>query len=163
MDFSQITNRIKAAHPDALLPVEDEARYLRLNPQGWPAAAQFLRDDPDLHFDFLQCLSGYDPGPGKDLGVAYNLFSLEKRHSLEIRIEAPREGGSIPSVASVWRAADWHEREVFDLYGITFEGHPDLRRILLPDDWVGYPLRKDYETPETYRGIPVPKDKRGWE
>ena len=95
--------------------------------------------------------------------MAYNLHSMDILHKLEVRIEVLREGGSIFSVANIWRTADWHEREVYDLFGINFEGHPDLRRILLPFDWEGHPLLKDYTTPDYYRGIPVPKDKRGWE
>jgi NADH-quinone oxidoreductase subunit C len=73
---------------------------------------------------------------------------------IAIRLRVPRDQASAPSVADVWPAAEWHEREVFDMFGVTFEGHPDLRRILCPDDWVGYPLRKDYEFPLEYQGIP---------
>jgi NADH-quinone oxidoreductase subunit C len=71
-----------------------------------------------------------------------------------VRVRVPRDGGHIASVADVWPAADWHEREVFDMFGVIFDGHPDFRRILCPDDWVGYPLRKDYEFPLEYHGIP---------
>ena len=69
----------------------------------------------------------------------------------------------IPSIAEIWRTADWHEREAYDLFGIKFSNHPDLKRILLPEDWEGHPLRKDYKTPEYYNGMPVPKDKSYWE
>lgn len=162
MELVKIAAKITDAFPDALIPVE-EATYLRVVPDKWEAVAHFLRNDEDLQFDSLMCLTGYDKGPDEDLGVAFNLHSLDKLHTLEIRVEAPRDGGVMPTVAHIWRIAEWHEREVYDMYGIEFEGHPDLRRMLLPDDWVGHPLRKDYETPDYYAGIPVPKDKRGWE
>ena len=163
MEFSEIVQRVGAAFPAAAVPTEETATYLSVAPEHWPAVAEYLKTDPQLRFESLMCLTGYDRWAGQPLGVAYNLDSMEGSHKLEVRIETPRDGGVIPSVAHVWRTADWHEREVYDLYGISFEGHPDLRRILLPEDWVGHPLRKDYETPADYRGIPVPKDKRGWE
>ena len=107
------------------------------------------------------CITAYDLGAQK-LGLAYNLHSYSNKHSLEIRIEFD-ESGEIPSVASIWRTADWHEREAYDLMGVIFSNHPDMKRILLPHDWEGYPLRKDYEEPDYYRGVPVPKDKTAWE
>ncbi|MFB0515986.1 MAG: NADH-quinone oxidoreductase subunit C [Candidatus Neomarinimicrobiota bacterium] len=163
MEQSQIIAKVASVHPEALIPTEEEANHIRVIPEHWLVVAQFLRSDPDLHFDSLMCLTGYDPGPGEPLGVAYNLHSMDKLHQLEVRIEVPREGGTIPSVAHIWRTADWHEREAYDMFGVIFEGHPDPRRMLLPEDWEGHPLRKDYTTPDYYRGIPVPKDKRGWE
>ncbi|MFH1023089.1 MAG: NADH-quinone oxidoreductase subunit C [Planctomycetota bacterium] len=117
-------------------------------------AAVFLRDDPALGFDVLSCLSGMDLGGA--LGVVYHLESSVHRHRFVLKVEAPRENPVLPSVAGVWKAADWHEREAWDLFGIRFEGHPDLRRILLPDDWEGHPLRKDYRAPEVFEGVRVP-------
>ncbi len=163
MELSAIQTRVGAAHPAALVPTDEGATYLSVVPEHWADVAQLLRSDEELRFNVLMCLTGYDRGPGEPLGVAYNLHSMHKLHKLEVRIEVPRDGGEIPSVALIWRTAEWHEREAYDMYGITFEGHPDLRRILLPEDWEGYPLRKDYKEPDYYRGIPVPKDKRGWE
>ncbi len=163
MEFAGIAARLGESVPKALLPVGEDDHHLSVRPKGWLKVAQQLRDDPELHFDSLMCLTGNDRGPGETLWVAYNFHSMDLGHKLEVRIEVPREGGSIPSVANIWRTADWHEREAFDLFGINFEGHPDLRRILLPFDWKGHPLLKDFVTPEYYRGMPVPKDKRGWE
>ena len=94
---------------------------------------------------------------------AYNLFSLEKNQYIEVRVEVDRENPTIPTVEGLWKAAEWHERESYDLFGINYEGHSDLRRILLPNDWEGYPLRKDFVTPEFYNGMPVPKDKSEWD
>ncbi|MCH7496282.1 MAG: NADH-quinone oxidoreductase subunit C [Candidatus Marinimicrobia bacterium] len=163
MDFAAIVAKVAEANPKALVPLEDEARHMQIKAENWLAVAQLLKADAALQFDSLMCVSGYDKGPDESLGVAYNLHSMTHFHTLEVRIEVSRDGGSIPSVAQLWRTADWHEREAYDLFGITFEGHPDLRRILLPEDWENYPLRKDYVTQDYYHGISVPKDKRGWE
>ena len=108
------------------------------------------------------CISSYDGGDKKTYGVAYNFKSTSLNHYLEVRVEITDEG-SIPSVSDLWGAADWHEREAYDMMGIKFENHPNFKRILLADDWEGYPLRKDYDTPDYYRGMPVPKDKTYWE
>ncbi|QKZ12016.1 NADH-quinone oxidoreductase subunit C [Spirosoma sp. KUDC1026] len=123
------------------------------------AVCQFLRDDDRLFFDLLACLTGLDNSPAADtMDVVYNLTSIPYEHDLMIRVTVPRNTGekalpAIPSVAHIWRTADWHEREAFDLIGISFTGHPDLRRILLPTDWNGHPLRKDYKEDDQYHGI----------
>jgi NADH-quinone oxidoreductase subunit C len=132
---------------------------------------RFLRDDPALKFDILSCLSGVDylePDPKKvakagfepHTEVVYHLQSFTHRHRFVVKLVLPRwkdgKAGDlpeVPSVSSIWPAADWHEREVYDLSGVWFAGHPDLRRILLSEDWVGHPLRKDYEFPLEYHGI----------
>jgi len=122
---------------------------------------QFLHQDERLFFDFLACLTGIDNGPATDtMEVIYNLTSMPFEHNLTLKVALPRSSPNqqlprIPSVSHVWRTADWHERETFDLVGIWFENHPDLRRIFLPADWQGHPLRKDYEQQETYHGIQV--------
>lgn len=120
-----------------------------------------LRDNPETYFDLLECLSGVDYGIEENMfGVVYHLASIPYKKQLTLKVtkyhDRTRESlPSIPSVSQVWRTAEWHEREAYDLIGIHFEGHPDLRRILLPDDWEGYPLRKDYKAQEYYRGIKV--------
>jgi NADH-quinone oxidoreductase subunit C len=120
-----------------------------------------LRNNQETLFDFLSCLSGVDYGAEQQkFGVVYHLSSIIKSHQLVLKVMLPnnRDENNLPvckSVSAVWRTADWHEREAFDLLGIFFEGHPDLRRILLPDDWEGYPLRKDYKTAEKYHGIKI--------
>jgi NADH-quinone oxidoreductase subunit C len=157
--------RIKAKKLDALDPfvVIDAADLL--------AVGRFLRDDPDLKFDLLNCISGVDylePDPKKapkagfepHLEVVYHMHSFTHRHRFVVKLSMPRwqdgkpgEMPEVPSVCGLWAAAEWHEREVYDLTGVWFTDHPDLRRILLSEDWVGYPLRKDYEFPLEYHGI----------
>ena len=128
----------------------------------WDKIAAYIIQNNNLKFDYLMCLSGYDLGESIRFGVAYNFYSTSLKHYIEFRIEIDAEG-QIPSVAEIWKTANWHEREVYDLFGITFSNHPELKRILLPEDWEGHPLRKDYKTPEYYNGMPVPKDKSYWE
>ncbi len=137
--------------------------YIQLNGQNWFEIAQYLRDNPDFLFDSLQCVTGYDYGVEGELEVRYNLHSMTHNHAIEIRIKTNRTNPKVPSVEQVWRIGDWFERETYDMYGIEFEGHRNMSRILLPDDWEGWPLLKDYETQETYHGIVVPKVKDGWE
>ncbi len=105
---------------------------------------QFLRDDPELDFNFLSDLCGVDwPERKPRFDVVYNLYSISKNHRVRLKVRV-EDGESVPSVTSVWSTANWHEREVFDMFGIGFEGHPDLRRILMSEDWEGHPLRKDF-------------------
>jgi NADH-quinone oxidoreductase subunit C len=113
--------------------------------------AIFLRDDPAMRFDSLMCLSGVDAK--ERFAVAYHLHSLAHMHQIGLKAFLHRENPSLPSVDAVWPAANFMERETFDLYGIVFTGSKDLRRILLPDDWEGHPLRKDYKYPESYHGV----------
>ncbi len=120
-----------------------------------------LRDSENTYFDMLSCITGLDDMPNEDtLEVAYNLYSLPYKQKLVLKVKLLRETdkGNLPiidSVCEVWATANWLEREVYDLMGINFQGHPDLRRILLPTDWNGYPLRKDYQLQEYYHGVKV--------
>ena len=145
--------------------------WIEVSPEGLVGVCQFLRDDPDLRFDLLNCISGVDyfePDPKKaakvdwkpHMEVVYHLSSTVKKHTLVLKVMLPRwkddvvgEIPSLPTVFPVWATADWHEREVYDLSGVEFVGHPDPRRILCPEDWVGHPLRRDYEMPLEYHGI----------
>jgi NADH-quinone oxidoreductase subunit C len=121
----------------------------------WKKTCQLARDDLDLSFNFLRSLCGVDrPDDGK-IEVVAHLFSYRNRHALVLKTLADRNEPRLESVAHVWPAAAWHERETYDLLGVHFDGHPDLRRIILPEDWVGHPLRKDYKELDNYNGIPT--------
>jgi len=124
-------------------------------------ACKELLENPTTYFDFLSCITGIDNGAqAGTMQVVYNLYSIPYNYHLTLKVEFARnkEGEAlpvVPSISSVWKTADWHERETYDFFGIVFEGHPDLRRILLPADWKGYPLRKDYKEQDYYHGIKV--------
>ena len=140
--------KIIASLPDGKHP------RVHVNADDWLAVAQFLHSEPSLKLDWLQCLSGVDYVADGKLCVVYDLWSFDHRHSFAVKAYCPRDNPHVPSVAHLWSAADWEEREAFDMFGIVFDGHPDLRRILCADDWEGYPLRKDYVFPREYHGIP---------
>ena len=141
-------SKITAALPDDKHPrVHCDAEHFR-------EIAEFVFSDEQLKLDWLANHSGIDYVADAKMCCVYDLWSFEHRHSFAIKVYTPRENPSIPSVVDLWAAADWHEREAFDLLGIDFPGHPDLRRILCADDWEGHPLRKDYQFPREYHGIP---------
>jgi NADH-quinone oxidoreductase subunit C len=109
------------------------------------SVAQYLVTETDLAFNFLSDVSGVDRFPIEPrFEVNYHLLSLSRREALRLRVRVPGEDAVVDSVVPVWPTANWHEREIYDLLGVRFEGHPDLRRMLMPNDWEGYPLRKDY-------------------
>jgi NADH-quinone oxidoreductase subunit C len=119
-----------------------------------------LRDDPDLSFDFLSSLTATDwPNQDPRFWVAYELRSMSANHRVRVKVGVPLSDPHVPSVTPLFPTANWHEREVFDFYGVVFDGHPDLTRILLPDDWEGFPLRKDEElggVNTRYHGASIP-------
>jgi NADH-quinone oxidoreductase subunit C len=154
----EIASALSARFGDALLEASIDGVLnpsLKIAPARIEEIARFLRDDPGMRFDTLSLLSGMDYTGGR-LGVVYHLASVALGHTIVLKTVIPADQPHVPSVAAVWRTADWHEREAFDMYGIVFDGHPDLRRILMPDDWEGHPLRKDYTVPEFYHGMKVP-------
>jgi NADH-quinone oxidoreductase subunit C len=144
----------EGAHPHAIV-----------KPDRWHDMALFLRDDERLRFDWLRCISGVDHIEDKLLTVVYDLHATGQpdrpgelwhvRSEIAVKVRLDRDNPHIHSVADVWPTADWQEREAYDLLGIIFDNHPDLTRILCCEDWVGYPLRKDYEFPLEYQGIPA--------
>ena len=162
INFKQtLCKKISEKFPDSI-DGDQNNDWIQLKPANWLKIAKWIRSDEELTFDSLQCNTGMDLGEGV-LESRYNLHSMKHLHKVEIRIKVFSEKPDIPSVEQVWRVADWFERETYDMFGINFIGHRDLRRILLPDDWEGWPLRKDYQEQETYHGIIVPKVKEGWE
>ena len=161
MSFDDIVKFLESKVAGQSFRIEGKEALI-VSPDNWIEISTLLKNESDLDFDYLMCISSYDKGDGKIYGVAYNLFSTTKHHYLEVRVET-EEGKSIPSVVSLWQTANWHEREAYDMMGIQFEGHPNLKRILLSDDWEGHPLRKNFKEPNYYHGMPVPKDKSYWE
>lgn len=145
--------------------------WIEVTPDGLVEVCKFLKDDAELKLDYLNCITGIDyleVDPKKaakadfqpHTEVVYHLSSIVKKHSLVVKVKLPRwkddvpgQIPELPSVNQIWRTADWHEREVYDLSGVWFTGHPNMRRILCPEDWEGYPLRKDYQMPLDYHGI----------
>lgn len=165
---------LKNKFPEAVLnlvtaqPVDP---FIEVAPLEVDKVCLFLRDNEEMLFDSLIVLSGVDDANGETknnpeggititggtLSVYYHLESISLKHKIVLKSSAPREKAEVTSVAEIWKCADWHEREAYDLIGIIFLNHPDLRRILMPYDWeFGHPLRKDYKNPEFYQGMKVP-------
>lgn len=147
----RLKTRFEAGVGDCDLQAKDP--YILIEPATVVAVCRFLHDEPDLRFDSLANQSGVDYKAKGCLEVVYHLYSYLHRHWIVLKVDTPRDNPVIPSVESVWKAAEWHEREIYDLLGVTFPGHPDLRRLLMPEDWIGHPLRKDFVEPEEYHGI----------
>lgn len=143
-----IAEKIKEQFPDQVIEVtefRDQSSVIVKRDQIIPIL-KHLHDNPLLSFDHLQDLTAVDYLKKKDVRfeVVYNLYSTKYRHKIRIRAQVPENDTKINSVVPIWAGANWHERECYDMFGIVFTGHPDLRRILMPEDWEGYPLRKDY-------------------
>jgi NADH-quinone oxidoreductase subunit C len=147
MDLATVVDRVKQKFSEAVLEVSAfrGETTLQIRPGDLLPLCRFLREDPEMAFDFLIDLCGVDYLPREPrFQVVYHLCSTRTRLRLRLKVSLPGTDPKIASVFSVWKAADWMEREAFDMYGIAFTGHPDLRRILLTPEWQGYPLRKDY-------------------
>lgn len=185
MTPAEIHEYISARLPGAVTGLEAEGAQpaLLINPDALVELCLLLRDDEALSFDRLLVISGVDwegydengkgrhrkiaqyeedgnpgdPGPEgtADLGLLWYLHSMEHRHAISLKTRIPRSEPVVPSVSAIWPTAAWAERETFDFYGIDFTGHPDLRRMFLPEDWEGYPLRKDYAMPARYHDVPL--------
>lgn len=113
----------------------------------------FLRDSPGMDFEVLSDLTALDWPKEEKIQIVYHLFSYTHNHQIVLKVDLARENPKVATVEGVWKVANWFEREVYDLFGVIFDGHSDLRRIMLPEDWTGYPLRKDYVEQEEYDGI----------
>ncbi len=169
----QLFDLLKQQFGDLVMAVQLDALdpWIELRPEGLLDVCHYLHDAPDHQYDFLNCLSGVDyfhsdpkkaakAGWEPHLKLVYHLSSTVTKQRIVLKVSLPRwrdgvegELPEVPSVSHIWRTADWHEREVYDLMGVRFTGHADLCRILCPEDWVGHPLRKDYKPPEFYHGI----------
>jgi NADH-quinone oxidoreductase subunit C len=147
LEQNPIIAKIRAWRPEAVAGVSSFCGELTvvIYREHLRPLAEYLISDPDLAFTYLSDVTGVDRFPIEPrFELNYHLLSLTKRLTVRLRVRLPGDDPATESVVSVWPTANWHEREIFDLFGIRFEGHPNLRRMLLPDDWEGYPLRKDY-------------------
>ena len=173
MTSEEIYNILKDKYGDAILEMVSDvptepiisAKPLEIN-----KITEFLRDSEKLQFNSLMNLSGVDDdnsekttnedgtitSKGGTLSVYYHLDSTILKHKITLKVTADKDNPEVESVTGVWHSANWHEREAYDMYGLKFLNHPDLTRILMPYDWEGYPLRKDYENPEFYDGMKIP-------
>jgi len=133
----------------------DKDPWLQVDPYRIEAVATLLKTDPELHMDYLECITGIDFPDDEQIHVIYHVYSYVKKHRIVLKCFLDREDPALPTLSGIWPTANWQERECFDLLGVLFDGHPDLRRLLLPDDWEGHPLRKDYEEASDYHGIPT--------
>lgn len=161
MTFDEIHDKLKAKFPSAILEKTDTKPdpSLKIEPAQIHDVLLYMRDS--LGFETLGNLGGVDYPKIPALCVTYHPVSYTHRMVVCLKVYLPRPqgnevGASVRSVCDIYKAANWFERETYDMYGIRFEGHPDLRRILMPPDWEGFPLRKDFVTPDYYNGMPVP-------
>ena len=152
-------SQLAARFGDAVLSFEEKAvdPWVVVKPEAIADIAAFAKSDPGLAFENLMCLAAvdYHKETPPRMEVVYQLLSYKHDHTFALKVYLPRENAAVATVESVWPVANWHEREAYDMFGIAFTGHSDLRRILLPDDWVGHPLRKDWQDPDFYNGMHV--------
>lgn len=160
LPFAELAAKVSAAVPGVTTEQSENGQpFLRVPAAALLDVATLLRRDGALQFDALMDLTGYDrlkfPAvpPSDAIAVVYLLWSYTLRHRVMLEVQAPRAACTVPSVSGIWPAAIYFEREVWDLLGVQFTGHPSLHRIMCPDDWVGHPLRKDYLYPAEYHGV----------
>lgn len=158
MDSKAIYEKLKSNFGEEAIISYNDIKvdpFIVVKPSAIDAVCKYLSEEENLAFDTLVCISGVDYPKEQKIASVYHLFSYKHLHKVVLKVELPRSEPIIPTVEKVWPAANWHEREAYDLLGIIYEGHSDLRRILLPDDWEGYPIRKDYKEMEYYHGMKV--------
>ncbi len=155
METKDIYGRLEQQFPGKVADFKGDVQepYCKVDAQAIVEVCQFLRDDPGLKFEVLSDLTGLDWPKEEKIQVVYHLYSYAQKHQIVLKVDLPRDNPKIATTEGVWKVANWFEREVYDLFGVIFEGHSDLRRIMLPEDWEGHPLRKDYVEQEEYDGI----------
>jgi len=161
LDAAAVHARLKVQFGEALSDLTGsraDNASATVTPSALVEVCRYLQTEPGLEFDCLSNLSGVDYPKRNVIQIVYHLYSYRHRHLFALKVDAPRDDPRVPSLAEVWSHADWQEREVFDLLGVVFEGHPDLRRLLMPEDWPGHPLRKDFVEPEEYHGISTSRE-----
>jgi len=154
LSFEKIREKLSSKFGDAVGPtVAAKDPFVVVKGERLLEISRFLHDEPELALDYLIDATAVDYPKENLLRMVYHLWSMSKKHAFKMKVECDRANPRVARVESVWRGANWLEREAFDLLGLRFEGHPDLRRLMMPEDWVGHPLRKDYQEPESYHGI----------
>jgi NADH-quinone oxidoreductase subunit C len=155
MTTHEIHERLKARFGDAVGPLTEPKMdaFCVVQREAIVEVCRFLKSEPGIELDFLEDETAVDWPKRNVIEVVYHLLSYTHRHGLKLKVEADRAAPSVPTVEGVWKTANWFEREIYDLFGVDFPGHPDLRRIMLPDDWIGHPLRKDYQEAGGWHGI----------
>ena len=155
-----IRQKLTTVHPDLIETIEEFRgdMTVTVRKEGIVRVCQFLRDDQDLAFDMIVDLLGVDMDRAEGrFEVLYNLYSLKNRTYLRLKVRVNEDDPVVPTVTGVWTGANWHERETFDMYGIKFAGHPDLRRMYMPEEFEYYPLRKDFPLMGIPDSLPLPR------
>ena len=160
MTFEEIQQRLAGKFGERIgaLAAANKDPFVLVQAKDILEICRYLKDDEATAFECLMNLSTVDWPKRNQIEVVYHLWSYRRRHAFILKVQLDRAKPEIDSVESVWKAADWLEREQYDLMGVTFRGHPDLRRIMLPDDWVGHPLRKDYAEQPQWHNITTTRD-----
>ena len=155
MEAAQVFARLEQQFPGKVGSFKGDVAepFLSVEPSAIVEVCRFLRDSDGLNFHVLSDLTALDWPKEEKIQVVYHLFSYAQNHQIVLKVDLPRDNPKVATVEEIWKVANWFEREVYDLFGVIFEGHSDLRRIMLPEDWVGHPLRKDYIEQEEYDGI----------
>jgi NADH-quinone oxidoreductase subunit C len=155
MDAKEIYAVLEQQFPGKVRDFKGEVPepYLSVDPSVIAEVCRFLRDGAAFKFEVLSDLTALDWPKEEKIQVVYHLFSYAFNHQIVLKVDLPRDNPKVATVEGVWKVANWFEREVYDLFGVIFDGHTDLRRIMLPEDWLGHPLRKDYVEQEEYDGI----------
>ncbi len=147
MTVEELKTKIDSDFKDKISSVVVSAQkevIVAVKPESYVSLCQDLKNNPDFSFQHLSCLTAVDYIKENKITVVSHLWSYTKCHQITVKLNVDRATAKAPTLENVWKSANWFEREVYDLYGVTFEGHSDLRRIMMPDDYVKYPLRKDF-------------------
>jgi NADH-quinone oxidoreductase subunit C len=155
MTTQEVHERLKARFGDDVGPLSEPKidPFCVVKKERLVEICRFLKTEPGLEIDFLEDETAVDWPKKNVIELVYHLLSYRHRHGIVLKVELDRAAPVLPSVEGVWKTANWFEREIWDLFGVEFTGHPDLRRIMLPDDWIGHPLRKDYQEAGGWHGI----------
>lgn len=156
--FEELGSIVRAycTHGEVVVDETMTPKGLRIHSGDLRNVCRNLHQNPLTFFDMLSCLTIADSGPDAgSMDAIYNLYSIPFNHHLALKVTFPRDQAELDTVEDIWKTANWHEREAYDMFGVKFKGHPDLRRILMPADWDEHPLRKDYKQQEYYRGVKV--------